>query len=150
MNWPTVDGTVLVPFDFSDASREALDVAAKFCRSPAQLHVVHVVAPLPPMAPGVVWSTFDEGDAAEHARKSLRETLQSSGLEAAAAEVRIGDPGQAIVDIASDRSADLIVIPTHGRTGIRRFLMGSVATRVVQHAPCAVLVLRNKDLVPSA
>lgn len=146
MTWPTVDGTVIVPFDFSDASRRALDVATKFCQSPAQLLVIHVVAPLPPMAPGVVWSSFDEGDAAEHARKSVRETLDKAGLSAAAAEVRIGDPGQAICDIADDRNAQLVVIPTHGRTGLRRFLMGSVASRVVAHAPCAVLVLRNRDL----
>ncbi|MEE9383152.1 MAG: universal stress protein [Nannocystaceae bacterium] len=148
MNWPTVSGTVLVPFDFSDASKEALCVASKFVAKPEQVIALHVVAPLPPMAPGVVWSAYDEAKAAEQARRAIREALDKQQLPTAIAAVQIGDPARAIIDTAEEKSADLIVIPTHGHSGLRRFLLGSVAARVVQHAPCPVLVLRANAQAP--
>ena len=58
-------------------------------------------------------------------------------------DVEFGDPGNQIVDFAERISAELIVIPSHGRTGIERLLLGSVAERVARLAPCPVLVLRG-------
>ena len=59
-------------------------------------------------------------------------------------DVEIGDPGHRIADVAAKLGADLIVMPSHGRTGIERMLIGSVAERVLRLAHCPVLVLRGK------
>jgi nucleotide-binding universal stress UspA family protein len=58
-------------------------------------------------------------------------------------EVRIGDPGAEIVKVATELKAGLIVMPSHGRTGLKHLLLGSVAERVVRTATCPVLVLRK-------
>jgi nucleotide-binding universal stress UspA family protein len=58
--------------------------------------------------------------------------------------VRQGDPRSAIVDEAEEWAADLIVVGSHGRTGIKRWLLGSVAQSLVSHAPCSVVVVRRK------
>jgi nucleotide-binding universal stress UspA family protein len=69
------------------------------------------------------------------------ESVRQAGLEVETA-VRQGDPRSAIVDEASEWGADLIVLGSHGRTGIKRWLLGSVAGSVVSHAPCSVEVVR--------
>ena len=57
---------------------------------------------------------------------------------------RFGDPGHQIAQYAEEAKADLIVLPSHGRSGLQRLLIGSVAERVVRHAPCPVLVVRGR------
>ena len=71
------------------------------------------------------------------------ETLRGAGL---AAEVRVepGDPREVLVDAAQDARADAVIVGSHGRTGIEKLVMGSVATHVVTHAPCSVLVVRAR------
>jgi len=68
--------------------------------------------------------------------------LTEAGLRARA-EVRCGDPAQEIMDASVEDEADLIVVGSHGRTGLERLLIGSVARKVVTHAPCSVLVVRR-------
>jgi len=71
------------------------------------------------------------------------ETL--SPEERGPAEVRFGVPFQVVTDVAREAQTDLIVLSTHGRTGIRRVLLGSTAERVLRHAPCPVLVVRERE-----
>lgn len=79
----------------------------------------------------------------EHERlaRTMADELRAAGLAAEPA-LRSGDPAQEIIAVARARSTDLIVIGTHGRTGLSRLVLGSVARNVVQHAPCSVLVSR--------
>ena len=71
----------------------------------------------------------------------MAEWLRAAGLNAVPTS-REGDPAEVIVAFAAAHDADLIVLGTHGRTGLRRLLMGSVARNVVIHAPCSVLLAR--------
>jgi nucleotide-binding universal stress UspA family protein len=75
------------------------------------------------------------------ARKRLAETMTALGLTGEI-EVTIGPPSDAIVKVAEEKGADLVVIGTSGRSGIDRLLLGSVAKAVIRHAPCSVLVAR--------
>ena len=78
----------------------------------------------------------------EELAKDMAHRLEAAGLEAVS-QRRDGDPAEQIVDVAKSWQADLIVVGTHGRTGLRRLLMGSVARNVLHHAHCSVLVVRE-------
>ena len=69
------------------------------------------------------------------------EALKAAGYEVSA-QVRFGDPAQEIVDCADEEEMDLVVMATHGRSGVSRLVLGSVAERVLRHAPVPVVVLR--------
>jgi nucleotide-binding universal stress UspA family protein len=85
----------------------------------------------------------------EEERKSHEELVSRAELKlrdrgfATSARVLVGDPREAIVDMAKREGADLIVVGSHGRSGLTKLLMGSVASHVVTHAPCNVLVVRQ-------
>jgi nucleotide-binding universal stress UspA family protein len=79
----------------------------------------------------------------EELARDMAQRLQAAGLEAGS-QRRDGDPAEQIVNVAKSWQADLIVVGTHGRTGLRRFLMGSVARNVLLHAHCSVLVVRER------
>ena len=79
----------------------------------------------------------------EQVTQVLRERLADAKYSDVQIVIKIGDPGQSIVDFAASVQADLIITPSHGRTGIKRLLIGSVAERVVRLAHCPVLVLRK-------
>jgi nucleotide-binding universal stress UspA family protein len=107
------------------------------------------------MQPPDMWSGMVGVETLEVARKELMrqatqivngvaETLRATGLEVETA-AREGDPRSVIVDQAQEWSADLIVVGSHGYTGLKRFLLGSVAQAVVSHAPCSVEVVRKKQ-----
>jgi len=96
------------------------------------------------MEPGVVWGSLDEGSIIKHCEDAFRSLLKDkpewSGIHF---KVLVGDPGLSITDYAKDHGADLIVISSHGHTGLTRLMLGSVAERVVRLAHCPVLVLRK-------
>lgn len=119
---------ILFPTDFSDASRLAGTTAADLARqSGARLHVLHVVPPVtdPTPAPAQVRTVADALN-----RGLSVVTAVTSGLVA-----------RQIVSYARKNAIDLVVIGTHGRTGVTRALLGSVAEAVVRHAPCRVLTV---------
>jgi nucleotide-binding universal stress UspA family protein len=89
-----------------------------------------------------VWATIDDAERIRHASQAMSEELSDPSLKGVVSEVRLGDPGQVIADRAVELGADLIVIPSHGRTGFTRFLLGSVAERVVRLSHCPVLVTK--------
>jgi len=134
---------VVVPVDFSDASLAAVDEARKLVGPSSDLHVVHVLPPISSTDPGVVWGTVDDQSRIAHAEKALSEKLAQPGLGDTHLHVTIGDPGQEIVGYAEGVKSELIVIASHGRTGLSRLLLGSVAERVLRMASCPVLVLRS-------
>ena len=84
-----------------------------------------------------------EMQAAEKNAKTVKEAAQQAGVDAQAF-VMTGKPADAIMEIAKDKAADLVVVGSHGRTGLDRLLMGSVAQRVIVLAACAVLVVKGK------
>ena len=134
---------VLVPIDFSDDSFAALTTARELVSDVRALHVLHVLPSLEPAEPGVVWATVDDTSRRHHAEQALRERLAGMGLAGVDVQICIGDPGYEIAHLAESLKADVIVLPSHGRTGLSRLLIGSVAERVVRLAHCPVLVLKQ-------
>ena len=132
---------VVVPYDFSQESMEAIRLGRQLVDAPSHVHVVHVLPELTATEPGVIWATIDNASRLRHAQEALEEKLAE--IPELQLNVGFGDPGRVITDLASELGADLIVIPSHGRTGMKRLLLGSVAERVVRLAHCPVLVLRQ-------
>lgn len=141
--------SVLVAFDFGDTSKNALAYGRNLARAfGGRLHVLHVAdvistsaAQFYPEGPG-----DPEAKASGLALAQLRTLLAAEHMTDARPEVRISNaPAQEIVDYAADIHADLIVVGTHGRSGVSRLLMGSVAEHVVRSAPCPVLVVRPSE-----
>jgi nucleotide-binding universal stress UspA family protein len=139
---------ILVPFDFSEGARLALRHAVAAARAfAARLTLLHVVH-LPYLGTG-----FGPGEGMPSEARLIEET--SSELNLIADEVRgqgvvvaavvcVGHPASEVVEMARREGSDLIVMGTHGRTGLLHMLLGSVAERVVRHAPCAVTVVRAR------
>lgn len=134
---------VVVPIDFSDQSFEALTTALELVDDPSHVLVVHVLQELSPMEPGEMWRTVDHESRIRHTMQALRERLAKDGHESVSTDVVLGDAGHEITGLAERADADLIVLTSHGRTGIKRLLIGSVAERVIRLAHCPVLVLRD-------
>ncbi len=136
---------VLVPFDFSDVSVEAVDVALKTVANPADIHVLHVLSEMQVNEPGMVWGRVDDQSRKQHAEKAIRQRLSAPQYQGLQVVVTIGDPGHEITEYADRHGIEMIILPSHGRTGWRRVLIGSVAERVVRLANCPVLVLRQPE-----
>src|SRR5262245_45119836 len=141
--------SILVPTDFSPSSDRAIDyasaVAANFC---ATVHLIHVLDPLVPSS--VPWEAPTER-AARHERSYqdgrarlavVAATLDEQRVHVTS-EVRSGNPATEIEHAAIDYGADLIVMATHGRTGLPHLLLGSVAEHMIRYANCPVLVVRD-------
>jgi nucleotide-binding universal stress UspA family protein len=139
MSW-SIGSPVVVPFDFSEHSIAALKRARSLVGSASQIHALHVLPFLIPTEPEVVWATVDDAHRIQHALENLRDAVVASGIGDAQLDVRLGDPGQIAADLAEELGAELIVIGSHGRTGLSRMFLGSVAERVVRLAHCPVLV----------
>jgi nucleotide-binding universal stress UspA family protein len=135
--------TVVVPVDFSDESLSAVEAAMELVKNASRLHVIHVLPTLDPTEPGAVWSQLDNDSRREDAIRAVRERLPDAKFADLDVAVAFGDPGQEIANFAESLAADLVVMPSHGRTGIKRLLIGSVAERVVRLAHCPVLVLKG-------
>ena len=140
--------SILVPTDFSAASKKALKYAEELARQfNAQITLLHVIEPMPmadfgayPLALSYdpllkkTKQTLDRFSRREVAENLLKET-----------QVSVGRPFQEITDAARKLKMDLIVIATHGHTGLTRAILGSTAERIVRYAPCPVLTVREKE-----
>lgn len=133
---------VLVPIDFSDEAHKALEDALEFVGNPQQIHVVHVLAPLEPTEPGVIWQTIDDQTRIDSITETFYKQFSEDAYRQMKFTVEIGNPSSEIIDYAKHNAIDLIVIPSSGRTGLSRFFLGSVAERVVRFSHCPVLVIR--------
>lgn len=139
---------ILAPLDFSPHARRAVDVATRWSRHfDAHLSLLHVLASHPP--PGIygmdeasdpTWARRVE----DEVREELREWDETIRHEAPDVESHLesGDPAAVIVDYAAEHDVDLLILASHGRTGVDRFLLGSTTERVVRNAPCPVLVVK--------
>ena len=139
---------ILVPVDFSRCSKKALQYAIPFARQfeagLVLLHVVQPYIPVPEMTT-VDTSTVEAGMRASGTR-ALRRLKKSIGSAVPVeTELRVGSPHLEISKAVSDLGIDLVLLSTHGRTGLAHVFMGSVAERVVRHAPCPVLVVREQE-----
>jgi nucleotide-binding universal stress UspA family protein len=139
---------ILFPTDFSHCSDAALEYAATLARDTgATLLIVHVEEHPLAYGGGEMYYGAPEPDSAT-LRDMLSKVVPKNGGVKYEHRLLMGEPAQAIVDFASSEGVDLIVMGTHGRTGLRRLLMGSVAEVVVRKAPCPVLTFRAPE--PSA
>jgi nucleotide-binding universal stress UspA family protein len=134
---------VVVPVDFSDQSLAAVDAALSMVASPSDLHVVHVLPVLTDYEAGVLFNAVDDEARTKHSIQALRDRLSAAKFSGFQPHVAFGDPGYEIANYAEQLAAELIVLPSHGRTGLSRLLIGSVAERVVRLAHCPVLVLKS-------
>jgi nucleotide-binding universal stress UspA family protein len=136
---------ILCPTDFSDFSRAAVEMATALAReSEAELILLHAAD-----VPMAIGNDRDPAIEEHEALQLLERRLEQFPIPEPRPRVRRlvveGDPGAAIIDVARDERADLIVISTHGRSGWTRLLMGSTAEYVVRNAECPVLSLRSSD-----
>lgn len=144
---------VLAPTDFSESSEEALRQACWLAeRFGAELHVLHVLTEIVPTGPDplmmpVMPPKFYQDDE-DKARKTLESVVKCDwgNPQSVKTAVRWGSAAEAIVDYAAEQAIDLIVISTHGRTGLSHILLGSVAERIVREAPCPVLTIRRRKI----
>ncbi|QDU48834.1 universal stress protein [Gimesia panareensis] len=134
---------ILVPVDFSEASLEAIKKAIEIAEDPSSVTVVHVMIPLDLVSPGVLFGGLTDEKRTDHVNKLVKEEFAKHQIEGVTFETLIGDPGIKIADYAKEKEIELIVIPSHGYTGLTRLALGSVAERVLRHAPCPTLVLRQ-------
>lgn len=140
---------IVVATDFSECAQEAWELARRIAAAPGSaLVLTHVLTEVPLYGEGV-FNIETARKVRDGARKWAEAALEdwvgkarAAGLSARAA-LRTGVPHEEIVALARDERADLIVIGTHGRGGINRALLGSVADRVVRLAPCPVLTVRE-------
>lgn len=143
--------SILAPTDFSQHAEAALAYACGLAEMfGASLHLLHVlpdvvpIGPDPMLVPSFPPEYYQESEA--KSREALEQSLQPQWGRPASVEtaVRWGDAVNGVVEYANEHSIDLIVLATHGRTGLSHVLLGSVAERIVREAPCPVLTIRDK------
>ena len=142
---------ILLAVDGSEASDAAIDEVRQRPRPKGStVRVLSVVQQYMPSAPDVVLAsmTFEEirarlSEEAEQLTRAAAERVAAPSIMVET-DVRQGDPRTAILDAADEWKADLIVVGSHGRTGLQRLVMGSVAQSVVAHARCSVEVVRPR------
>jgi universal stress protein A len=137
---------ILHPTDFSDCSNYAFHIAADLSRQhKANLLVLHVAETLG--AENVTYGEATSHLEPESYRRRLDEDLRRSAPAPAGVTTQYllasGEPAQEISRVAREHSCDLIVLGTHGLSGLSRLLMGSIAERVIRSAPCPVLVRKS-------
>jgi nucleotide-binding universal stress UspA family protein len=140
-------GTMLVPVDFSEHRARLLaharEIASVYGMDVTVLHVVEVTGV--PDAYGVYSSLPDAGKLGDRAQEVLDEEVES--LRAEGIDVSImaesGQPAERVLAVAEEKEAAFVMIATHGRTGLERMLMGSVAEEVIRQAPCPVCTVKS-------
>ena len=143
--------TILVAADFSGSSRDAFHLACSIAREfQTRVIVLHVVEPL--LVDAELGMPFPMAGGERGYHESLMEDLHATYAPDRLLEVeyctRDGLPAEEILRMAEEAGCDLVVMGTHGRTGLDRLLTGSVAEAVLRKASCPVLVLRSHDRVP--
>lgn len=144
---------ILWPTDFSSLSLEAAGFVRWLCQTcDAALHVIHVVPP--PMAcdvavalPAEMPLSYSEPELLDACRSRLDEVVRGhfGDLANVTRDVLHGNPWPVICEYAGQAHIDLVVVSTHGRTGLTHMVIGSTAERIVQHAPCPVLVVKSRS-----
>lgn len=140
MMWPP--RIILHPTDFSTQSQHALRLANSLAQQhSARLVVLHVAEPQHP--PGMLPPTPHSESYYAELRKKLQELQPLDAEVHREPRLEEGEPASEILRVAQEIGCDLIVMGTHGRTGLKHLLMGSIAEQVVRKAPCTVLTVKS-------
>jgi len=140
---------ILVPIDFSDYSKKALQYSVKIAkRFEANISLVYVIEPAvypADFSMGQIAVPAADMDLHERAKEELKNLAATEIGETISVEIilKTGKPFVEIIETANDIDADMIIIATHGHTGVEHLLFGSTAEKVVRKAPCPVLTLRE-------
>ena len=143
--------SIVVGTDGSDTARKAVQQAIDLAKSVgAAVSVVSAYEPVPQsrlreearQAPEDLQWLINPREDVDATLSSAADVIRDAGLDVETF-AREGDPADAILDVAEERDADLIVVGNKGMTGARRFLLGSVPNKVSHHAPCSVLIVRT-------
>ena len=143
---------IVVGTDGSDTASEAVRNAAEIAKlSGARLDIVSAYEPVPRQriqeeersAPGDVQYEIGPREDVNLTLENAAGSAKHEGVEEVQTHAREGDPADAILDVAEEVKADLIVVGNKGMTGARRFLLGSVPNKVSHHAPCSVIIVRT-------
>lgn len=133
---------ILFPTDFSTHAQKALEMATALAKERgAKLMIVHVEEPPIAYGGGELYYGIEQPDRQE-IQRMLTEVLPTDPAVGYEHRLMMGNPATAIVHLAEKEHVDMIVMPTHGRSGLMRLLMGSVAEEVVRKAKCPVLTVR--------
>lgn len=134
---------ILMPTDFSESSNGAISLAGTLSKAlGAELVLAHVMEPATAYVGSDIYIATNEVDE-EPLKARLEEMAKAHPDLDIETRVTNGDVASAIIDLANEIKSDLIVMGTHGRTGIARMLMGSVAESVMRSAPCPVLSYKH-------
>ena len=142
---------IVVGTDDSDTAAEAVRQAAELAKvHGARLHIVTAYQPVLTATTEAARRELPEelqwmvspGERADALLRNAVARLRDSGIETEP-HSRTGDPASAIIDVAEEQGADLIVVGNKGMSGVARFLLGSVPSKVAHHAPCDVLIVRT-------
>jgi nucleotide-binding universal stress UspA family protein len=143
--------TIVACVDFSTMSQLVVDQAVRLAQQDrAALHILHVFS-----KPWEAWhylelSSYDSDIHERALRNRLEDVLRTSDVETGELKIDLhalehSRDASGIIQFARQHQADLVVVGTHGRTGLRAFLMGTVAERIVRDAPCGVLAIKPDD-----
>ena len=143
------ESTILFPTDFSHTGDAALEMAESIAKSRgAKLLIVHVEEP-PPVYGGGDWYYGVPEPKQEQLLEMLQRVVPKDKSIPFEHRLLAGHPAQTIVEVARDEDCSMIVMGTHGRTGLMRMLMGSMAEEIVRKSPCPVLTLRDPSPSPT-
>ncbi len=139
---------ILVPTDFSESARKALKYAIAFASQfQAEITLLHVVPDVMDETRLIIAMPELQNDLLKEGRENLDREIAAWGGQSIKLKpcVKRGVPYNEIVDAARQMHSDLILIGTHGRTGLKHVLLGSTTERVIRHAECPVLVVRERE-----
>ena len=143
---PFAPQRLLLPYDFSTIGDRHLTEACQFysTQSPCpEIFILHVLSPLPSTDPAELWQTLPlptrQLNVQQEFEQRFSDLIQQPHITF---QMAIGDPGHEIIHVAQTMAIDLIIMPSHGRKGWSRLLLGSVAEMVIRGTDCPVLVIK--------
>ena len=144
--------SIVVGTDGSDTAKKAVQEAAELASAVgAEINVVSAFVPVPSQrlreesrtAPSDIQYEITPREDVDAMLDDAEEALKKANVASIKKHAREGDPADAILDVAEEQGADLIVVGNKGMSGAKRFLLGSVPNKVSHHAPCSVLIVRT-------
>jgi nucleotide-binding universal stress UspA family protein len=149
---PRMFSSIVVGTDGSDTAKKAVGQAMDLAKEiGASVHLVSAYEPVSGSrlteehkeAPGDMQWMINEREDVDATLREAADRMKEAGVPEIQTYARQGDPADAILDLAEERKADLIIVGNKGMTGAKRFLLGSVPNKVSHHAPCSVLIIRT-------
>lgn len=134
--------TAVAPIDFGPSSRWGVDTALEIIEQPENVRLIHI-GNLNELIPAATWDINNKSTLRTSVEQMFKQEFDDPKYQQLPFEIRFGDPGHEITNYVREIDADLIVMPSQGRTGLSHLLIGSVAERVTRLAHCPVLILRR-------